>query len=118
MLKKHCTKEILDRIGDDIGNLDMVDEYIVHKGEIIWILNDKGNKYIFSDQRENEDEEGANAFGQGFITECVPFKNYALYIQIYDGGYQVFAWYSKEENYCDCYADWNKCLAWLVDGEV
>lgn len=97
---------------EDKENVIMVNGKIFHNGEVIWILNKLGEKYIFSDQEDN---------GRDWITECVPFKNYHHYISIYEhcGEYRYvgYAWYNKNESYIQEFTDLTECLDWLVGEE-
>lgn len=97
---------------EDKKNMHMVNGHIFHDGEIVWILSKSGEKYIFSDEQETE---------TGYITECVPFKNYHHYVSIYEscGKYRYvgYAWYSKTESYIEEFNDFTVCLDWLVDKE-
>ena len=97
---------------EDKENISMVQGKIFHNGEIVWILSQYGEKYIFSDQEENE---------RGWVTECVPFKNYHHYISTYEYGgeyrYVGYAWYNKNESYIQEFTDLTECLDWLVGDE-
>ena len=61
---------------DEIKNLYMIQNQIKYKGELIFILNKKGAKYIFSDQKYIDEKEI-------WYTECVPFKYHNHYISLY-----------------------------------
>ena len=79
----------------------------------IWILSNKGEEFIFSDQKY--DEENAR-----YITNNVPFKRYSHYISIPDtpdGYYEAFAWYNSKESYVESFKDINKAINWLIDKE-
>ena len=97
---------------EDKENVVMVEGKIFHNGEVVWILNNYGSKYIFSDQEETEN---------GWVTECVPFKNYHHYITIdeYAGEYRCvgYAWYNQYESYIQEFTDLTECLDWLVGEE-
>ena len=97
---------------EDKENVVMVEGKIFHNGEVVWILNSYGAKYIFSDQKETE---------MGWITECVPFKNYSHYIHIDEDRdkplYTGFSWYSKIDSYVYDFSDLKECLDWLVGEE-
>ena len=97
---------------EDKENVIMVQGKIFHNGEVVWILSKYGEKYIFSDQEETEN---------GWVTECVPFKNYPHYISIdeYAGDYRYagYAWYNKNESYIQTFDDFTECLDWLVGEE-
>lgn len=97
---------------EDKENIIMVKGKLFHNGEVVWILNKAGAEYIFSDQEETE---------KGWMTECVPFKNYSHYIDIdeYRGQplYTGYAWYGKNENYVESFHDMTECLNWLVGEE-
>lgn len=97
---------------EDKENVIMVQGKIFHKGEIVWILNKLGERYIFSDDEETE---------RGWVTECVPFKNYHHYISTYEscGEYRYvgYAWYRKNESYIQEFDDFTECLDWLVGKE-
>lgn len=97
---------------EDKENVIMVDGKIFHNGEVVWILNKAGEKYIFSDEKETE---------TGYETECVPFKNYHHYISTYEscGEYRYvgYAWYNKYESYIQEFDDFMECLDWLVGEE-
>lgn len=97
---------------EDKENVIMVSGKIFHNGEVIWVLNKAGEKYIFSDEEETE---------RGWVTERVPFKNYHHYISIYEscGEYRYvgYAWYNKYESYIQEFDDFTECLDWLVDRE-
>lgn len=97
---------------EDNENVIMVSGKIFHNGEVIWILNKVGEKYIFSDEEETE---------RGWVTECVPFKNYHHYVSTYEscGEYRYvgYAWYNKNESYIQEFDDFTECLDWLVGEE-
>lgn len=97
---------------EDKENVIMVQGKIFHNGEVVWLLSKAGERYIFSDQEENE---------RGWATECVPFKNYHHYMSIYEkyGEYRYvgYAWYNKNESYIQEFKDFTKCLDWLVGGD-
>ena len=98
-------QNIIDLIDDDdIGNMDMVSGYISHDEDIIWILNDKGYEYMYSDSKE--DENGS----QGQVTECVPFKDFAYYIYKHENGYFAYTWQDEYENYLDECETLKECL--------
>ena len=97
---------------EDKENVTMVEGKIFHNGEVVWILNSYGARYIFSDQEETE---------RGWVTECVPFKNYSHYIHIDKDRdeplYTGYAWYSKNDSYIQSFDDLTECLDWLVGEE-
>ena len=97
---------------EDKKNVSMVIGKIFHNGDIVWILNSYGAKYIFSDQEETE---------RGWQTKCVPFKNYHHYMTIdeYGGKYRYvgYAWYNQYESYIQEFNDLTECLDWLVGKE-
>lgn len=98
---------------EDKKNVTMVEGKIFHNGEVVWILSRAGASYIFSDQEETEN---------GWVTECVPFKNYPHYIEIDEYKerpmYTGYAWYKKDENYMESFHDLTECLDWLVGEEA
>lgn len=97
---------------EDRDNMTMVKGWIFHNGEIVWILDRSGEKYIFSDEEETEN---------GWMTERIPFKNYSHYITITEHRgktiYTGYAWYGKYDNYIEDFHDLTKCLDWLVGKE-
>lgn len=113
-----CTNEdiaeiqlgILNTQVDEKANINMIKEKIIYNDEVVLVLNDYGSKYIFSDQTETED---------GWITECVPFKDHHHYIEIILKGdnskkYVGYAWYNPKESYIEEFNDLNACLDWLT----
>ena len=104
---------IVKILPDDEVNKDKVKRIITHKGKVIWLLTDKGNEWIFSDQKEIERHNCIF-----WETHNVPFKNYPHYIYQYESGRCVgYAWYSEIENYVEDFKDMESCLDWLVDYE-
>lgn len=97
---------------EDKENIIMVEGKIFHNGEVVWLLNKLGEKYIFSDQEETEN---------GWVTKCVPFKNYSHYIDIDEYReqplYTGYAWYGENENYMESFHSLKECLDWLVGEE-
>ena len=100
---------------DEINNLDMIQTIIKYHNELIVVLNNKGAKYIFSDQKYIDGKDK-------WYTECVPFKYHNHYISLYKDKngktkYIGHAWSSPTENYIEeCY-DLKTCVKWLTDEE-
>ena len=79
---------------------------------IIWILSNKGEDFIFSDFDPDYEDE--------YIVNNVPFKRYPPYISIPDtpdGYYEAFAWYNPKESYVESFKDINKAINWLIGKE-
>lgn len=98
---------------EEEGNEGMIADHLIHNGQIILVLSEAGSKYIFSDQRE--DDKSA----QGFVTDCVPFKNYPHYIYPWtsESGttrYTAFAWYNRNENYIEDFNSLEEAIDWLT----
>lgn len=84
-----------------------VDGYISYNGKIIWLLSNEGSKYIYSDQREDEEEN--------WVTHCVPFKEISFYIDIKENGFCTgYVWYNSKENYVEDFLNIKDCLDWLI----
>lgn len=96
---------------DDLKNCDMVTGFVIYNNEFVWVLSEKGADYIFSDQYEDEQNDG-------WITEKIPFKNYSHYILpphvANNSNYVCYAWYDKHNSYISEYNDYLSALDWLV----
>lgn len=91
-------------------NLKHVKDFKVHNGEVVWVLNDAGKEFIFSDEEYVDGK---------FFVECVPFKNYSHYVYedvSFDGSpkFIAYAWYDKETSFTDEFTSLDEALEWLV----
>lgn len=91
----------------------MISSYLVREGKIVPVLNKLGADYIFSDQRESEKS------AQGFVTDCVPFKDCPHYVYPWEDKsgvtrYTAYAWYSRNENYVEDFDSLEDTLNWLL----
>lgn len=96
-------------------NADMIEYAIIDKsGEVIWVLNKKGAKWIFSDQDYDEKNDI-------WHTECVPFKNYYHYLVLpntnNNSNYVCYAWYGPNESYISEVNNIQEAISWLIDKE-
>lgn len=94
-------------------NVDMIQYAIKDKtDEIIWVLSDKGEEFIFSDFDPDYEDE--------YIVNNVPFKRYNHYLSIPDQNkewYEAFAWYNSKESYVESFKDINNAINWLLSKE-
>ena len=100
---------------NEINNFDMIQSKIKYNDELILILNKKGAKYIFSDQKYIDNKDT-------WYTEFVPFKYHNHYISLYKTKngqmkYIGHAWYSPTESYIQEFYDLKSCVKWLTDKE-
>lgn len=101
---------------EEEGHSEMIASYLLHGGKIVPVLNKLGADYIFSDQREDDNSV------QGFVTDCVPFKDCPHYVYPWEDNsgvirYTAYAWYSRHENYIEDFASLEEALDWLVKEE-
>ena len=99
---------------DDARTIAMVEDKIFYKGKLIWKLSAAGAEYIFSDQEED------TSAAQGFVSDCVPFKNHPYYVEVKecsDGTLQYigYVWYDRYNNFIEQFNDLGACFDWLVD---
>lgn len=100
---------------DEQKNVNMVEYSIIDKsGEVIWVLNNKGAKWIFSDQDYDEKNDI-------WHTECVPFKKYHHYLVLpntnNNSNYVCYAWYGPNESYISEVNNLQEAINWLIDKE-
>lgn len=110
---QHYLQTYIKSKQDEKNHFDMIKTFIYYNNEMILILNNKGEKWIFSDTVESKDERG------GYITNNVPFKNHSHYMYIdYSLGkpkYIGFAWYNQYESYINEFNSFEECASWLTD---
>ena len=94
-------------------NIDMVEYAIIDKsGEVIWILSEKGKKFIFSDFDPDYEDD--------YVINNVPFKRYNHYLSVpskNEEWYEAFACYNPKESYVESFKNINKAINWLIDKE-
>lgn len=111
-----------DKLYEYVDNLKFMKKYQYvkkvhkHNGNIVIELNDEGNKYIFSDQEQNEKS------CVGWETHNVPFDDQNHYFYEHKSTcngkrFTGYAWYNPMESYIEEFADLESCLNWLCDIE-
>lgn len=97
---------------EELKNIDMIEKPIVHNGEPIWELSEKGANFIFSDQVEDDSAL------TGWKTECVPFPSQSHYFYVCaERGKPLYvghAWYKPTESFVETFKSLEECLNWLV----